>query len=110
MRYLKALGLVGVCLFSASYAHAQRVVVGFGVGPTYVGAAPGPEFRRDFDDRERDSYDRGREFNGRGNFRGGYSHEGSEWRDFRDDDYREEGGRNQRNFRSEDGSHGGERR
>src|ERR1700737_2838124 len=43
MRYLRVLALVGICLVSASYAHAQRVVVGFGVGPAYpayVGPAP----------------------------------------------------------------------
>src|ERR1700730_13299153 len=43
MRYLKFLGIlavVSICLFSAPYAHAQRVVAGFGFGPTYVGPAP----------------------------------------------------------------------
>lgn len=40
MRYLRLLGLLGICLFSASYAHAQRVVVGVGVGPAYYGPAP----------------------------------------------------------------------
>lgn len=40
MRYLRVVALVGICLVSASYAHAQRVVVGFGVGPAYVGPAP----------------------------------------------------------------------
>src|SRR5712671_6141988 len=40
MRYLRVLAVVGICLFSASYAHAQRVVVGFGFGPTYVDSAP----------------------------------------------------------------------
>lgn len=41
MRYLRLLGLLGVCLFPATYAHAQRVVVGIGVGvPAYYGPAP----------------------------------------------------------------------
>src|SRR6516225_12006447 len=42
MRYLRYLALAGIFLFSASYAHAQRVVVGAGIGgPTYiVGPAP----------------------------------------------------------------------
>ena len=40
MRYLRYLALLGICMFSASYAHAQRVVVGVGVGPAYVGPAP----------------------------------------------------------------------
>src|SRR5229473_1138230 len=41
MRYLRLLGLLGVCLLSASYAHAQRVVVGVGIGaPAYYGPAP----------------------------------------------------------------------
>ena len=37
MRYLRFLALLGICMFSTSYAHAQRVVVGVGVGPAYVG-------------------------------------------------------------------------
>src|SRR5438270_2897727 len=44
MRYLRVVALVGICLVSASYAHAQRLVVGFGVGPAYpayVGPPPG---------------------------------------------------------------------
>jgi hypothetical protein len=40
MRYLRILALLGICLGSASFAHAQRVVVGVGVGPAYVGPAP----------------------------------------------------------------------
>ena len=42
MRYLRFLVLAGIFLFSASYAHAQRVVVGVGIGgPAYaVGTAP----------------------------------------------------------------------
>jgi hypothetical protein len=39
MRYLRVLAILGICLVSTSYAHAQRVVVGIG-GPAYVGAAP----------------------------------------------------------------------
>ncbi len=40
MRYLKFFGLLGICLFCASFAHAQRVVVGVGVGPAYYGQPP----------------------------------------------------------------------
>ncbi len=40
MRYLKLVALFAVCLLAAPFAHAQRVVVGVGVGPAYVGAAP----------------------------------------------------------------------
>lgn len=43
MRYLRFLGilaLLGICLGSASFANAQRVVVGVGVGPDYWGPAP----------------------------------------------------------------------
>ena len=40
MRYLRVLALVGICLFSASFAHAQGFSFGFGVGPSYVGPAP----------------------------------------------------------------------
>lgn len=46
MRYLRILTVLGICLVTASYAHAQRVVVGVGVGapvvagPAYVGPAP----------------------------------------------------------------------
>jgi hypothetical protein len=40
MRYLRYLALAGICMFSASYAHAQRVVVGVGRGPAYVGPPP----------------------------------------------------------------------
>ena len=42
MKYLRILAVLGVCMFSASYAHAQRVVVGVGVGGpgAYVGVAP----------------------------------------------------------------------
>ncbi len=40
MRYLRILALFGICLGSASFAHAQRVAFGVGVGPAYVGPAP----------------------------------------------------------------------
>src|SRR5207245_8829882 len=40
MGYLRILALLGICLGSASFAHAQRVIVGIGVGPAYVGPAP----------------------------------------------------------------------
>jgi hypothetical protein len=46
MRYLRILTVLGICLVTASYAHAQRVVVGVGIGapvvagPAYVGPAP----------------------------------------------------------------------
>lgn len=40
MRHLRILALLGVCLGSASFAHAQRVIVGVGVGPAYLGPAP----------------------------------------------------------------------
>src|SRR5580704_16536054 len=43
LRYLKVLPLLGALLLFAPYAHAQRVVVGVGVGPGYggyVGPAP----------------------------------------------------------------------
>ena len=40
MRYLRIVGLLGICLFCASFAHAQRVVVGVGVGPAYIGPVP----------------------------------------------------------------------
>ncbi len=40
MRYLKFLALLGICLMAAPHAHAQRVVVGIGVGPAYVGPPP----------------------------------------------------------------------
>lgn len=43
MRYLRLLGLLGICLFPASYAHAQHIAVGIGVGPVapvYYGPAP----------------------------------------------------------------------
>jgi hypothetical protein len=40
MRYLKLVALLAICLLAAPFAHAQRVVVGVGVGPAYVGAAP----------------------------------------------------------------------
>ena len=33
MRYLRFAALLGICLFCASFASAQRVVVGVGVGP-----------------------------------------------------------------------------
>src|SRR6266702_1009341 len=32
--------LFGICLFCASFASAQRVIVGVGVGPAYYGPAP----------------------------------------------------------------------
>jgi hypothetical protein len=38
MRYLRFAALLGICLFCASFASAQRVIVG--VGPAYVGPAP----------------------------------------------------------------------
>ena len=38
MRYLRFAALLGICLFCASFASAQRVIVG--VGPAYVGRAP----------------------------------------------------------------------
>jgi hypothetical protein len=40
MRYLRILALLGICLGSAAFASAQRVVVGVGVGPAYLGPAP----------------------------------------------------------------------
>ena len=41
MRYLRVLAVLGICLIAASYANAQRVVVGVGFGaPAYVGPAP----------------------------------------------------------------------
>ena len=40
MRYLRILALLGTCLGSASFVHAQRVFVGVGVAPAYVGPAP----------------------------------------------------------------------
>jgi hypothetical protein len=40
MRYLMMLGLLGMTLIAAPYAHAQRVVVGLGFGPAYVGPPP----------------------------------------------------------------------
>jgi hypothetical protein len=39
-RYLMVFALLGICLAVAPNAHAQRVVVGVGVGPGYVGPAP----------------------------------------------------------------------
>ena len=39
MRYLRYAALLGICLFCASFASAQRVVVGVGVGPGYYGPA-----------------------------------------------------------------------
>ncbi|HKW32912.1 MAG TPA: hypothetical protein VJN92_07900 [Candidatus Acidoferrum sp.] len=39
MRYLRFAALLGFCVFCASFASAQRVVVGVGVGPAYVGTA-----------------------------------------------------------------------
>ena len=45
MRYLRILAVLGICLGSASYAHAQRVVVGVGIGaPGYIGPAPVCEY------------------------------------------------------------------
>ena len=43
MKVLRMLALFGICLFSASLAQAQRVVVGVGVGGPY-GAAPVCEY------------------------------------------------------------------
>jgi hypothetical protein len=41
MRYLRILAVLGICLVSASFAHAQRFAVGVGIGgPAYVGPAP----------------------------------------------------------------------
>jgi len=38
MRYLRIAGLLAVCMFCASFANAQRVAVGIGVGgPVYAG-------------------------------------------------------------------------
>src|SRR5690242_15033410 len=39
MRYLRFAALLGICLFCASFASAQRVIVGVGVGPAYYGPA-----------------------------------------------------------------------
>lgn len=35
MRYLRFAALLGICLFFASFANAQRVFLGVGVGPGY---------------------------------------------------------------------------
>ena len=35
MKYLRFVALLGICLFFASFANAQRVFVGVGVGPGY---------------------------------------------------------------------------
>jgi hypothetical protein len=43
MRYLRILALAGICLFSASLAHAQ-VSVGIGVGPVYGGYYDAPQY------------------------------------------------------------------
>jgi hypothetical protein len=40
MRYLRFAVLLGICLFCASFASAQRVFVGVGVGPGYYGPPP----------------------------------------------------------------------
>src|SRR5690242_2712935 len=40
MRYLRYAALLGICLFCASFASAQRVIIGVGVGPAYVDPAP----------------------------------------------------------------------
>jgi hypothetical protein len=40
MRYLRIAAVLGICLFCASFASAQRVFVGVGVGPAYYGPAP----------------------------------------------------------------------
>ena len=40
MRYLRVLALVGISLGSASYAHAQRVVIRLGSGQSYAGPPP----------------------------------------------------------------------
>src|SRR5258707_1633984 len=41
MRYLKYAALLAICMFAAAApSHAQRVVVGVGVGPGYYGLAP----------------------------------------------------------------------
>src|SRR5216684_1092428 len=44
MRCLKFLALLGICLIAAPHAHAQRVVIGIGVGPTYVAPPPVCEY------------------------------------------------------------------
>jgi hypothetical protein len=40
MRNLKLLTLLGLCLLIAPHAYAQRIAVGIGVGPVYVGTPP----------------------------------------------------------------------
>src|SRR6266481_7618686 len=41
MRHLKYFALLAICMFAAAApSHAQRVVVGVGVGPAYYGPAP----------------------------------------------------------------------
>src|ERR1700689_3353525 len=41
MKYFRVLALLGICLASASYASAQRLAVGIGVGgPGYVAGPP----------------------------------------------------------------------
>ena len=41
MRYARILAVLGLCLMPASYAHAQRIAIGVGIGgPAYVGPAP----------------------------------------------------------------------
>jgi hypothetical protein len=40
MKYLMMVGLLGMALLAVPNAHAQRVVVGFGFGPAYVGPPP----------------------------------------------------------------------
>src|ERR1700685_2059584 len=40
MKYFRVLALLSICLASASYASAQRVAIGVGVGPGYVAGPP----------------------------------------------------------------------
>src|SRR5467141_2566423 len=105
MRYLKYAALLAICMFvAAAPSHAQRVVVGVGVGPAYYGPAPvcaygyygyypyacAPYgyYGRDFD------HDRG--FRGRE----GFEHRGFDRGGFRGGD---------RGFHGGEGFHGGSR-
>jgi hypothetical protein len=40
MKYLRVLAVLGICLIAVPVAHAQRVVVGVGVGPVVVAGPP----------------------------------------------------------------------
>ncbi len=45
MRYLKILGLLGICFFAAApYAHAQRIGIGVGIGARGLGYYGGPAY------------------------------------------------------------------